>query len=221
MPHLSADSEILSWAGFFVPTNSSMPPSLMSSLISSVASPSRSMVCWMSIIWMPLRPVKMNERILGCQRFTRCPKWAPASSNSFISTTAMVRLLLLFSTSALFLPDGNPGYAFTPHSRALPARSEGVLSPDNHYIISHRTPTGKVKVCLGESTLAEHQAHRTPNARSWATSSCSPSPPPEARVHRLSTTRQDRWLEEERPVAGTPQLLAAPPVTAPHQPDSG
>src|SRR5262245_60059876 len=37
---------------------------------------------------MPLRSPKMNSFIFGFQRRTWCPKWTPASSNSFIVTVA-------------------------------------------------------------------------------------------------------------------------------------
>ena len=57
-------------------------------------------------MWIPLRSVKMKGFILGFQRLVWCPKWTPASSSSFIDTTAIVfALAFLVWSSAPIVPD--------------------------------------------------------------------------------------------------------------------
>src|SRR5512146_857527 len=90
------------------------------------------MVCCRSMIWMPLRSVKMNVRILGCQRRVRCPKWTPASNRAFIEITDT------FPPFPFFLPRCDFGW--DPEIRARPAVTQACRiwahSPKEQYIIA-------------------------------------------------------------------------------------
>ena len=68
MPQRRASSSIVSWACFLVPTNMIVPPFATNSRTQVIASSRRRTVCWRSMMWMPLRSVKMNGRIFGSQR---------------------------------------------------------------------------------------------------------------------------------------------------------
>src|SRR5436190_23517226 len=49
-----------------------------------------------SMMWMPLRASKMNGFIFGFHRLVWCPKWTPASNNSFTPILSTIFLLLRF-----------------------------------------------------------------------------------------------------------------------------
>src|SRR5688572_19582371 len=78
---------------------------------------------------MPFRSMKMNFFILGFQRRVWCPKWTPASSNSFIpmSATRCTSGLLPPPLRSAGLPEGRPPAARGvcsggPHGRAAEQR---------------------------------------------------------------------------------------------------
>ena len=51
---------------------------------------SRVTVCARSMMWIPLRAVKMYGFIFGFQRLVWCPKWTPASRSCLSVTAANV-----------------------------------------------------------------------------------------------------------------------------------
>src|SRR5438105_801041 len=83
-----ASSAIDSWACFFVPTKRIWPPSEERSRTNAYASSTRTRVCWRSMMWIPLRSMKMKRFIFGFHRRAWCPKWTPDSKSCFIVTTA-------------------------------------------------------------------------------------------------------------------------------------
>src|SRR6266446_2014753 len=84
MPHRLASSATASCACFLVPTNNIVPPWAASCSTNLYASFRRVTVCCRSMIWMPLRSIKINGAILGFQRRVWCPKCTPASRSCFI-----------------------------------------------------------------------------------------------------------------------------------------
>ena len=83
-PQRSASFTIVSCACFFVPTSSTFLPWDTVSEMNSQASSSIRRVFCRSMMWMPLRCVKMYCRIRGFHRLFWCPKWTPASRRDFI-----------------------------------------------------------------------------------------------------------------------------------------
>ena len=83
MPLRTASVWMVSCACFLVPTKSTgRPVAAVSRTKPQASSISRTVFC-RSMMWMPLRAVKMYGRILGFQRLVWCPKWTPASSSCF------------------------------------------------------------------------------------------------------------------------------------------
>src|SRR5687768_15446214 len=88
-----ASSAMDSCACFFVPTNRTLPPSDEMSRVKAYASSTLVSVCCRSMMWIPLRSMKMKRFIFGFQRRAWCPKWTPDSSSCFIVTTGMASFL--------------------------------------------------------------------------------------------------------------------------------
>src|SRR5579885_720329 len=132
IPARVASSWIVSWACFLVPTKSTVPPFAATSRTKLIASSSFRTVCCRSMMWMPLRSVKMKVRMRGSQRRVWWPKWTPASSSSFIETGAAIGKILLasFWPSATFVPGREPtrGQARPPGPVACVVR--GAPGPD-------------------------------------------------------------------------------------------
>ena len=78
---------MIPWACFLVPTKSTEPPSATVLVTHWAVDSSRFTVWARSMMWMPLRAVKMYCFIFGFQRLVWCPKWTPAS-RSCLSVTA-------------------------------------------------------------------------------------------------------------------------------------
>ena len=76
-------------------------------------------------MWIPFRSVKMKPLILGFHRRVWCPKWTPASSNSFSSTCCM-------SEPDLRLPLGE--------LEAFPGARVSVFLPFHHARIAGEKP---------------------------------------------------------------------------------
>ena len=63
-------------------------PSEARSRTNAYASSTRTRVCWRSMMWIPLRSMKMKRFIFGFHRRAWCPKWTPDSKSCFMVTTA-------------------------------------------------------------------------------------------------------------------------------------
>src|ERR1700737_4870317 len=95
---------MIPWPCFLVPTKSNEPPSA-TSLVTHWAVSSRSLTVWArSIMWMPLRAVKMYCFIFGFQRLVWCPKWAPASRSCFSVTAGISGIISGLSAAAAVSP---------------------------------------------------------------------------------------------------------------------
>src|SRR5207248_11703955 len=95
IPQRGAPTPTHSCACFLVPMNSTIRPPPTTSLTQFESSSSDLTVCCRSMMWIPLRAVKMYRFILGFQRLVWCPKWTPAS-RSCLSVTSGMRNDLLF-----------------------------------------------------------------------------------------------------------------------------
>ena len=83
IPTAVAFSETISLACFLVATKRILRPLLARAFISSAASSTLTTVLCRSMMWMPFFWSKIYGAILGFHLRARCPKCAPASSNSW------------------------------------------------------------------------------------------------------------------------------------------
>ena len=135
---------ITSLACFLVATNRILRPERASSFIASAASSIFTTLLCRSMMWIPFFWSKIYGAILGFHLRARCPKCAPASSNSWKFVLGIFSLFLCFSSGtfasvpkALFV---NPevthirGLRNFPRSRqssgSLPGLSPGERSED-------------------------------------------------------------------------------------------
>src|SRR5919204_4452379 len=135
MPQRAASVWIVSCACFLVPTKSTGRPLAATLRVKSQASSSRRTVFCRSMMWMPLRAVKMYGRIFGFQRLVWCPKWTPASSSCFrvtCGTRNYLPVLYLRPTRAL-------GHRETPGVRAQPVGLASGLYPGR--FLANRSPS--------------------------------------------------------------------------------
>ncbi len=89
-------SDTISFACFFVATNRIFLPDFAMLCRASAASSTFATVLWRSMMWMPLRSMKMYGAIFGFHLRLRCPKWTPASSNSVKVVLGIMLVYLLF-----------------------------------------------------------------------------------------------------------------------------
>ena len=101
---LSAQSLIITWACFFVPTNKQFPPLETFSVTKLIASISFSWVLTKLIIWVPFFFEWIYSVIWGFHFLTVWPKWDPASNSSLIDiifSLFVVVKFFLYKTSNL------------------------------------------------------------------------------------------------------------------------
>src|SRR6478609_9263682 len=109
-----------SCACFLVPTKRIVPPWATVSLTNSYALSMYVSDCCRSMMWMPLRSVRMKRLTFGFHRRVWCPKWTPLSSSWRMVTTAMAVLLFwrgIAPLAVVFAPDRIRPASLVPGTR--------------------------------------------------------------------------------------------------------
>src|SRR5262245_19118954 len=109
---------------------------------------------------MPPRSAKMKRRILGFQRRVWWPKWTPASSSSFMETTAM-------SSTFLGLGTYRRRTRAEPGTRPRHRRPGGVAGSGTvaGMVAGNRAPLGARSVERGREIRRQRRAHVDLRAR--------------------------------------------------------
>src|SRR5690606_15261834 len=145
--------------------------------------------CCRSMMWMPLRSVRMKRLTFGFQRRVWCPKCTPLSSSWRMVTTAMV-VSLFWRSRAVEVDVADPGTGI-PGARRTPALSEegpvgvdaatavamGTRSHPDFEVLVQCTGSGCIRMerrpqssytCRADSAVLHGCRHRVSPARSAA-----------------------------------------------------